>query len=759
MAEHVILFCNLEHLPPHDVAGSPGKWAFGLNLAVGINDQIPGLSLEAMKPFMQPWTWPQIIQVKVRVRDGASGRTTTETIPAVKWKGETIDCTHCRDERTQLRAGLDEQYERSKNVGFDAFKWQPDRVLSKSSKISTRPWHTFVGQLSTNPPPFPQCLNLSFIFFVDKLTTAGPPSVFAAPLLPKTSSCGDLSLPWTTKLTPKGDAPQEWPGHDGIFQWEYEADAGATPAPPLIAHMAECKVWLSGAPPATFLDLNSQWVGKLPDGADLFDEDWRPMVEERMADGLDLPQRIIEHLRRNLDNTTIIPQLKLFQWAAVAGLRDLAGAGIFPGPDKRRFIDFALRTVDSKFAGIAAHESAIETRISEKFGTLSDWLRFIAANLPEVSELSVLSLPQAFEDTGGPKLRVVVPEEHATVAAVIAELEQLHKAVLDPKNLIVLLRQQWRELLKGILSNDEMALIEKVDLDSLNVRHYLALENLGDLWTVFIKMPSADGFGHDIIRKNFSCLFQEYFCKRFELSLAGLTADVGGASVACDITSIQSPGRYRKRQPEKVTSFQPDTGPSVLLGFPLNEIRDVVVDYIKSWSKNFSETLLPPRIVEPTTMPHAITMQVDGLAGVVEDSKDPEKQDILRRISGIGILMRKAGADWRCLNLASAYRRLSTTAIADPVLVPSRLNYRNELRQAFISYNNHPVTAESPVAEDAMSEVKLRLPNEAQLSPAQQSEVNAPPLLRFKYFKRPGRPALAWFGVWSNFRNPAVHGG
>lgn len=736
MAEHVILFCNLEHLRAHDIEGTPGKWAFGLNLSVGISGEISGTSLDDLKPYMQPWTWPKIAQVKVRIRDGASGQTSTLLVEPVKWKGEIINCGHCRDEQEALRSDLDKEYDRSKAVGFPAFTWQPTGALSKLSPIRSRPWHTFVGQLSTNPPPFPQCLNLSYIFFVDKLTTPGAKSVFAAPLLPKTSTCAGLSLPWNNVLVPKNDAPQEWTGHPGIFQWEYQTEAGGTVTPPLIAHMAECAVRLDTTPVATFLDLNTQWVGKLTGDLDTFEEDWRPMVEERMADGLDLPQRIIEYLRANLDNPAVIPQLKLFQWAALASLRDLVGAGIYPGPDNRRFVNFAFRTVDENYAGIESQLAAIETRVKENFGTLKDWLLFLAANLPEVSNLSVLSPPRAFEEAGVPKLQEIVPEEQTTVASVVAELEQLHKAVLDPKNLVVLLRQQWRLIFKDILSARDMASMEKVNLDSLNVRHYLALENLGDLWKVFVRMPSDGASGHNIIRKNFSCLFQEYFCKRFNLGLAGLMADLGGPPVPCDVTAIDA-GDYRSgqasgngsRQPEKATVFE-KPGVKTLVDFQFDPIRQAIVDYIRNWSKTFVENLIP-RNNEPTTVPHAITLQVDGLAARPDDSKYPDKQDILRRISGIGVLMRQEGKDWRCLNFAAAYKNSEPTLIADPVLVPSRLNYRNDLRQAFVTYNNQPLTAESPLAEDAMTPVKLRLPSE--LSQAEQVNRNAPPLIRLKY--------------------------
>ena len=689
---------------------------------MGISDEITGISLDQLQPFMKPWTWPQIMQVKVRVRDGAGGRTTTETVEAVRWKGELIDCGHCRDEQTAVRSALDEEYDRSKAVGFNAFKWQPTGALSKLSAIRDKPWHTFVGQLSTNPAPFPHCLNLSFIFYIDKLTTAGQKSVFAAPLLPKTSSCAELSLPWDHSLAPKGDAPPEWPDHAGIFQWEYENDTGGPPTPPLIAHMAECRVRLAGATVATFLDLDTQWVGNLPDNADLFGEDWRPMVEERMADALDIPQRIIEYLRTKLDDQTILPKLKLFQWAAIASLRDLVGPGIYPGPDNRRFVDFAFRTVDDQYAGIGAHLGSIETRVNEKFGTLTDWLTFLKLNLPEVSNLSVLSLPRLFDDNG-PKLQKVVPEEQATVKSIVAELEQLHKVVLDPKNLVVLLRQQWRELFTGILSAPEMALMEKVNLDALNVRHYLALENLGDLWNVFIRMPSDGGSGHDIIRRNFSCLFQEYFCKRFELSLVGLTADVEGSPVPCDITSIQT--GYRNRQPDKVINN------GTVFKFELDDqIRLAIVNQIRNWSKDFVEALLP-RNIESTTVPHAITMQVDGLAARPGDSVNPEQQDILRRIAGVGVLMRQEGQAWRCLNFAAAYNKEGSSLISDPVLVSSRLNYRNDLRQAFLSYNNQPLTAESPLTETAMTPVRAQF--QTRLSQEDELKRNPLPYLRLKY--------------------------
>lgn len=772
MSEHVILFCNLEHLPPHDTEAkaatgtepaTPARWAFGLNLSVAVSGALTGVGLDALKPFMQPWTWPRALQVRVRVRDGATGRTTTEDIPPLLWKRETLDCCHCRDERDKLRPRLDEEFALSKAVGLEAFTWRPDGgALGKTSRLGGRPWHTFVGQLSLYPPPFAQCLNLSFVFWVNQITTAGPKSVFAAPLLPHAPAacadpalCADLSLPFGADLRPKGDEPVVWAGHPGVFQWEYETAAGAPPATPVIAHMAECTV---ETPRAAFLDLGSQWVGKLNAAgeSDLFTEDWRAVLEERMADALDIGQRVIEFARKHPDDPTIAPQPKLFQWMTVAAIRDLAGVGFHPGADRMRFIDRAFRTVKGDpptavqkdavklgivrawalFKGITEDAAAadlknkIEGRVREQFGTVEKWAAFLAGQLPEVTKLSALAPPQFAGNQA--TLQTVVPEEQVTVTSLVAELEQLHKAVFEPKNLALLVKEQWRVVLPGEL----VGLMDRVNLDELNVRHGLALENLGDLWAGFLNMPmpSAGGSGQDLVRQNFSCLFQAYFCLRFGLDLAGLTAEVGGVPRACDVAEVKNAYDARgHRQPEKVLErAATDTEPAFSLGFPVPPgVRQKIVGHIKTWSAEFVKVLLPADVAtEPTDVPHAVTMQVDGLSPRPTESADANLRDILKRISGVGVLMREEGKDWRCLNFASAVVRRQTAVVADPVIVPSRLNYRNGLRQAFLSYNNHPLTAESPVSDDKMTKVSLQ-PTEG------TEDENAPPLLRYRYSEDP----------------------
>ena len=69
-------------------------------------------------------------------------------------------------------------------------------------------------------------------------------------------------------------------------------------------------------------------------------------------------------------------------------------------------------------------------------------------------------------------------------------------------------------------------------------------------------------------------------------------------------------------------------------------------------------------------------------------------------MSGVGVLMRRANKPWRCLNIAAVYTVDPDTGtqpvFAGGIVAPYRLNYHNGVRQAFVTYDAHPLVAQSP---------------------------------------------------------------
>ena len=111
----------------------------------------------------------------------------------------------------------------------------------------------------------------------------------------------------------------------------------------------------------------------------------------------------------------------------------------------------------------------------------------------------------------------------------------------------------------------------------------------------------------------------------------------------------------------------------------------------------------------PTEISQGVTIQVDRLSKFVEGGEDDAK-DFLRRIAGIGLLMRQSQttgqAPWRCLNMAELRAETATSDLDDRLklvfskaLAPYRMTYQNDLRQALVTYNDNPLIAKSPAAK------------------------------------------------------------
>ncbi len=124
-----------------------------------------------------------------------------------------------------------------------------------------------------------------------------------------------------------------------------------------------------------------------------------------------------------------------------------------------------------------------------------------------------------------------------------------------------------------------------------------------------------------------------------------------------------------------------------------------------------------------------------GLAPIVDDSPAPEKRPHpvviqvgawdtdqpntgfqpnpgtdLRRVAGVGMLIRKSGpppSPWRCLNATDitltyteeASPHSTTVTTIPDVFAPIRIQYRNGIKDPFVTYDNHPLIAQSPATK------------------------------------------------------------
>lgn len=103
--------------------------------------------------------------------------------------------------------------------------------------------------------------------------------------------------------------------------------------------------------------------------------------------------------------------------------------------------------------------------------------------------------------------------------------------------------------------------------------------------------------------------------------------------------------------------------------------------------------LLAAKEIEATPKPHPIVLQMDRVER--RDKSDADDLDFLRRIAGVGVLMREKNENWRCLNLADVH--LGQQKLAEASAVPLQLGTRNGVPEVFIPYDNQPLAAKSPL--------------------------------------------------------------
>jgi hypothetical protein len=749
----VIVLCSPEHLPAYTNDKLKNEeLAFGFNISVATDEDRP-----ANDDLLKPWKWPQISKVMIYIEPKEGGKPVYAEIPIkplTSWLGKDMDKPLQSGQPTK-RQRICAQFTSKLDSDFDECAQQAERTADKKSpdypfawrdagpsqfNQNVRHWHTIVGQTATLPAPFPQSLNLSFFLRVKRDDVLKPGAkVFIAPIIPD-DSVARVCPPTTPQplfpceLRPKvheelkGEELGQLENNNPMRKWSYRVPNGCD-LPHFVAYAALCEV---EEPPAraasgtkkdasstSLLDLQSLWVGKLMgDEADTFDTDWRAGLEDRMAETFDLTTPIIECLRKYINENQTQADSNLVREGvnlALAALRDLAGIGLGPDLGRQSLIE---RLRGRRFQN-PDEKQQIEAAVKAKLGSLAEWRR-ILRELPGAANLKLL----ADQPTA------LVPAE------AVNELEQVKLIALDAQVLPALVKAQWKEI---FAPDNSKKLASQLDHDiktkALNLRRQLALENLAHVWPYLIKAEQlgvkaeprvraeprvkaeqTSNSGQSLIKDYLPGFLSAYFCKRFELPLMSKLASLGFDSKVINAKALQL------YDTEYLQQQQYPTVDSVSEG-----LQNKLLLAVKTWGDNFAADILPGHAppkgatpgdvlhiaaqppqrgepplqsgMAPTDVPHALTLQVDKLDAPVGNENDL-RLDLLTRISGVGLLMREVevGREWRCLNMATAKSTGDVDSEQTLVLAPVRLNYQNELRQAFITYNNHPLSSQSPVA-------------------------------------------------------------
>lgn len=714
-AKQIALLCHLEHLSAYDQpqGASPTRRTYSLNLSLALGGLNTDQEIKEIGRYLMPWLAENVTTIKVF--DGVAVRYASRTHPP-RWRGRPVNSSELNQPYRALADALESDFGQTvKRPELFLWKGFEDSFTQTFRKETpAKPWDLMLGQVAQLPTPIPQLLNLSFIFSLSQAEGFDlSRTIYAAPVIRYGAVAGvppAPSLPAVT-LTPKplpapGTPPPITDFRGDIKRWEYEASP-AIPNFPAFAYIKACSPQRKGA--GAFLDLGSLWV-KAPGGS-TYGEDWRASLEDRLAGGFDLCSRIVERMNEieragtAAEKAQLAADLPTYRQMFLAALRDLAGIGVTPAPSGDSLLEYSLRRVnpDEYRDGIKSDDrkKILEGGLNA-FPTVSKWGEFVRSKLSVVDKLNILA--------GSDDVNASLAN-----SAAIAEFEQLFQAVLDPANLSTLVKAQWQ---KVIVDNDVTPRLKEdvkralsLDLTQTDVRRSLALENVGRFWGAFVRSGLTDAAGRPAVKEKFTCFLLAYYLLRFGRDCKVLP---GGIIPGCGGSQPDECDKFLADLKERYDEFK--VGPPFVVGDNQKELFLKLFEYIGAWAGRFGQKLTPGALGSageenrPTETPHAVTIMVDELSADqsrTDAAAGPGADyDPLESISGVGLLMREApGAarkEWRCLNLADVQVRNAADGYGHvfdpPLLVSYGLNYLNDLRQSFVSYNNHPLTARSPVA-------------------------------------------------------------
>jgi len=717
MAKQFVILCSAQRLRFQDDSDASGAYyAFGLNLtaAVGVENSSDTIT-PAEAAALRPWSWTSIDKVVASLATTPAPRVFECEI--IKLPAVVPDLDFAR-----LTSELDNEYPQTA-ADLSVAAWQlPDLGSNKQidrkailnfnpgSAAQLKPWHASIMQLSTYPFPIPQKLNLSFIVKVPKSKIANDKNaeLFLAPIIN-----ADTLGHFTTDTRPSGTGTVTKVDNRGIYNWQYDQLAGSGLS--VFAYVKPVVVEDAAPAPTTYIDLATGWV-KSP-GNDLFEEDWRARLEQKMGEAFDISELLLDYLRDNIPALT--PQtMPFFQRLVISSLRDITGTGLVPslsgntlpddllGPDPKDKLSSArldeIRGVEKSLFGSAIIDP---NGNAEPFD--HKWRLFLRETIPPLAPLTVLD-PIRWEENRQPQ-------------DCLADLEHLHKTLLDQENLRNVVQAQWKnifiELDKTVYAlltgwdSDSKAKYEKLKerLSELppnfSYRSRLASCSLGPVWNALRRIAAVDINAPLDIRGLFPSLLASHIQGRLGLTpeaTAVLKDDYKHHLPPCDGT--QNSGLINA-----IASAAKAKAPAVIEGIvPANGAANA------------------------TDVPHGVSLQAH-LTGMIPEG-DKSFDSLLNQISGVLVFMRdRARKVWYCLNYANAKVRGDSSGRINALAVPTRINYQNGLTQSLITYNNAPLVAPSPLA-------KIPLQNQNTVITTPPKPEHKEPLIQYNYFKNPADP-------------------
>lgn len=734
---HVALIAHLEHLPPHDNPDN-GRVTFSLNLSTSLVGELQ--ADDELSRYLRPWAWTSQPEVAVYVANGAGG-----------WRLEAdVDLKHLGTEahRDAMRPHLEKQLENA------SFAWDPTLPPGQEEEDDGQTVElarNVLAYASTLPAPVPQALNLSLAFAIPRPENGR--EVIAAPIFEANGSRRVPALPETKTLAALS-------GRKGVWQWLYATESSA---PQVRAYLQPVTFGggneeeNKGEKPcdeletASLLDFETYWIGR----ADIVGESWNLHLEERVAQGFDLPRILVEAVREieaKAELQTVLESgdvLRDLRFAFLIALADRAATWSFEGADGFSLLELVIPGDEGSGCLRKVLEAAYKNL------TLDEWRTALRRALPELEDGVLLGNPEVtaaergieftnvsagryrlewsrsqkdgyqaagvegspdgehlrFSAYGQPQgwyraIRVddgAVHTERVYLAANLGnehgEMQRLSARLQDAEVLRSLLLGLWDAAVARIPRDAPETLqparefwkkhrntVEK-NLADFELPRRLAVANLNGVWQTILGRG-----GKAAIRCRFAAELQRYMRQR-----VGLGDDLSPP------WNERTPPRERY-----ISSFPP-------------QLRDAFTMRTKEFAEKYAGTLIPDAgDTSPTRVPHPVVLPVER--AVPLDEGDYDVDDPLRRIAGVGVLGREkppegAAAEdhpWLALNWArmQVQERPDDAGRADgggsnreeykdldTVLVPHRIPYRNRMRQALVSYDNHPLAAESPAAQ------------------------------------------------------------
>jgi hypothetical protein len=651
MAE-LILLPSLEFLKPYS---DTTKSVFGMTFSVAMNQPRTLSELGAWEglgeSFLQPWTWDSeknsFLEIEaLRFLDPADlARVHDHKID----KREKIDALNAAlIERFKLFADLEKE-------DLSPWSWTAEKTsISKRE----RPWPAFTGELSLYPRPLPQAMRLSFQAEIPADFWTG--SLVVAPIL---------------RLKLEGDPIELFPSlqastaEDRVTLIYNPADPAlltiANPlAPPFPSLRAETMVRKKVDLTSAYFDFGDLWVRGKKD--DMTASNWRAGLEERLAGHLQLGAPIVDSMKEQLTMAAAESDS-----AKRAKILD-ALAGVYVEMTRKALFELRTATVpylENGFPGghllgrlaplwrdeaAKEFEAATARGLAEKAtdwfknaaseASLDDWIEWVSPKVEGVQRSRILGAATS----KGPGL-ASLPMEDA-----IAELDQLAAHLFTPAVLGTVFKNVWGEFLKK-------------ERNTLND----AEKELAEAFATRSPIVETD-FGLQLLKANVGRHWKE---------LASAFRDEKAA----------------KSQSELAKGLQ-----KVL------ENLGLAAAWAKKKSEEMAASVIPLSVTDssrPLSLgQQGITVQVD----TIKQDQDPNSQDgdLLRHMQGVGLLMRKTGTTaWRCLNLGAAC--IGPRVIAEPVLLPSRIAYLNDLRDPTVIYDNAPLTVRGPLSTRRVSGTQL----------------------------------------------------